>query len=110
MSSRAVAPLVEHVFPVVLPVVAYVLAVVVIVVPGVVVHVAAAAPSVRTVVIVVVDGCAEGNAGSESDQARRDRLGRVVVFLDDDGGGRRDVDGLRVVLRDVNHLRVRRAR
>ena len=104
----AISGLVEHVLAVVLPVFARVLAEVFVIVPCVVVHVAAAAPAVRTVVVVVVHGGAEGDAGREANHARRDGLGRVVVLLHHDRRWRRRVDRLRVVLRHVDDLRVRR--
>src|SRR5439155_10335172 len=55
----AIATLLSHVFAVVRPVFASIFAVVVVIVPRVVVHVSAAVPAVRTVVVVVVDGCAD---------------------------------------------------
>ena len=98
-------PFVGDVLAVILPILARVLAVIVIVVPRVVVHVAAAVPAVGTVVVVVVDGRANRNAGGETDQARDRRIRAAVL---DDHRRRLDVDRLRVVLRHVHDLRVRR--
>ena len=107
---RAIAALLDEILAMILPVFAGVFAVVVVVVPGVVVHVGAAVPSVRTVVVVVVHRRANRDAGGESDQTSRDRHVGVVVLLDDHGRGRRRlrVDDLRVVLRDVDDLRIGR--
>src|SRR5262249_14718705 len=106
----AVAAVLGHVLAVILPVLARVLAVVVVVVPRVVVHVGAAVPAVGTVVVVVVHSGADHDAGGGPDHPGGRGL-RAVVFLHDHGrrrGRRLGVDGGRVVLRDVDHLRVRR--
>src|SRR4029079_15022309 len=103
-------PVFARVLAVIVEVLPRVLAVVVEVVPRVVVHVAAAVPSVRTVVVVVVHGCADGDAGGKSDNgASRGGLIAVVLFLDHHRvrDGLR-VNNLRVVLRHVDHLRVGR--
>src|SRR4029079_2316947 len=120
-ARRPVATLVGDVFAVVLPVLPRVLAVVVKVfarvftvvvevVPGVVVHVAAAMPPVRAVVVVVVHGRANRDAGRKPYQrADHGRFSAVVLLLDDDGLCRRrrcGVDDLRFVLRHVDNLRV----
>ena len=107
--AGAIAALVGEVLAVILPVVAgVVLAVVVVVVPGVVVHVAAAAPSVRAVVVVVVHRRADRDPGGEPDQAGDRGLRAVVVDDHGIGRGRRRVDHGRVVLRHVDDLRVGR--
>ena len=104
----AIAPFVREILAMVLPVLARVLAVVVIVVPRVVVHVAAAAPPVRAVVVVVVDGRADRDARGETDHSRDGRI-RAGALLDDHRRRRcLHVDHLRVVLRHVDDLRVRR--
>src|SRR4029077_424522 len=85
------------------------LARVVVVVPGVVVHVRAAVVAVWTVVIRVAERGAHGNAGRESNHAGGHDLIGVVGFDDHGrGAGRLRVDGRRVVLRDVDHLRIGR--
>src|SRR4030095_16831853 len=104
---RAITTLLHDVLAVIRPVLASVFARVVVVVPGVVVHVAAAVPSVRPVVIVVVHRRADRDPGGEPDQAGGDRLGGVIVFLDNDHRGRSlRVHHLGVVLRDVDDLRI----
>ena len=72
--ARQVLPVIlvvlARVLAVVVPVFARVLPVVVPVVPSVVVHVGAAAPAVRPVVVVVADRRADRDAGGEADHAR----------------------------------------
>jgi hypothetical protein len=108
--ARALTPFFNEILAVVGPVLARILAIVVPVVPGVVVHVNPAVPAIRSVVVVVVDRCAHRDTGGESNQASSDRLGIVIVLLDHDDGRLRRIriDNLRVVLRDVDDLRVGR--
>src|SRR5262249_19715117 len=103
---RAVRAFFSEILPVVDPVFAGVLPMFVIVVPRAGVHVGATMPPVRPVVVVVVHRRANGDAGRESDQARRDGDVGIVVLLDDDRrvGRRLRVDHLRVVLRHVDDL------
>ena len=83
-----IAAFLGEVFTVIHPVLTRILPRVVVVVPRVVVHVAATVPSIGTVVIVVVHGGANRDAGGEPNQTRRNRFcGVVVVLLDDHGPG-----------------------
>ena len=94
----------------ILPVFARVFAPVVVVVPRVVVHVGAAVPAVRAIVVVVVHCGADRDAGSETNHRGRRCVG-AAVFFDHDrvrSRGCRGVDDRRVVLRHVNHLRIGR--
>src|SRR6185295_17871943 len=90
-------------------VLARVLPVVVPVVPAAVVHVGAPAIAVGPVVVVVVDGGADGDAGREPDEGAGHGRVVIVVLVDDDRGrGRRRlrVDDLGVVHRYVDDLRI----
>src|SRR6185503_6801821 len=95
--ASLLAALLVQVFAVIHPVFARVFTVVVPVVVRASVHVEPAAHAVGTVVVVVVHGGADRDAGGEADQARYGGIG-AVVFL--------HVDDLRVVLRHVDDLRV----
>ena len=102
---RTIAALVGHVFAVVLPVFARIFAFVEVVVPGIVVHVAAAVPPIRPVVIVVVHRGADRDARGEANHTCRDG-GAVIAFLLHDHSRRLGVHNRRVVLRDIHDLRV----
>src|SRR5262249_51061585 len=104
-----IAAVLVHVLAVILPVLARILAGIVVVVPRVVVHVAAAVPAVWTVVIVVVHGRADRDAGGESDEPGGNRgIRRGALLHNHGGGGRRRVDHRRVVLWNVDDLRIGR--
>ena len=98
-----------EILPVIHPVFPGVFTMVVVVIPRVVVHVAATVPAIGTVVVVVVHGRADRDARSESNQTRGNGDLGIVVFLNNHGGvsdGWLGIDHLRVVLRDVDDLRI----
>src|SRR5262249_31653493 len=106
--ARPIAALLCQFLAVIHPVFTRIFARVVIVVPGVVVHVGAAVPPVRTVVVAVVHCRADGDACRESDESSGHGIGAAALLDDNRRRGRLGIDDRRIVLRDVNDLRVRR--